>query len=491
MPTSPYAIIGLLLATLIAGCSRDAGNPAPPRADTPAQWPAQTSSIVVPVTSNLDALARGLEKQIPKTLWRIDEHKDDCVPAQRVDIGIAKLKVLPKLGCRIVGQVTRGRLTLGGSGDTLDISFPVNAVIGARDVGGVVKKQDATGSAIVHATAKLGIVGNWRPTAEVDIRYDWTNEPGINILGQRIEFVRKADERLKPIIAKLERTLPDELAKLHLRQELAGVWHQGFTSLSLNRNDPPVWLRVTPKDLGVGGYNVSGRTLELTLAARALTETFVGEQPADPTPTPLPPPARTVGREGLNFYIPVLAGYRELEPVVQRALTKLAAKGIDLTGIGPVDAEFGRVKIYATTAAHLAVGVETKVKARGVGAATTKGVIWLTAIPYNESDSQILRARDISIAGKTDSRIANILVALFDDTAVVESIRTGLTHDFAPDYAKILAKAKSAIGERREGDFILSATIDHVTNGQVKVTGQGLFLPVKATGKASIAYAPR
>ena len=474
---------------MIGGCSRNTGNPAPPRVDTAAQWPAQTSTIVVPVTSDLDVLASGLDEQIPKTLWRIDEHKDACVPAQRVDIGVAKVKLVPKLGCQIVGQVTRGPLTLGGSGDTLDISFPANAVISARDVGGVIKQQDATGSAIIHATAKLGIVGNWRPTAKVDIRYDWTKEPGIDILGQRIKFVNKADERLRPIIAKLERTLPRELAKLHVREELAGVWRQGFTSLSLNRDNPPVWLRVTPKDLGIGRYRVSGQKLELTLAARALTETFVGDRPADPTPTPLPAPASTVGRPGLNFFMPVLADFRELEPVVQRALTKLSAKTINLDGIGPVDAQFGKVTVYATTGSRLAIGVETKVKAREFSATTTKGMIWLTAVPYNDANSQILRARDIGIAGKTDNSLANILVALFDDTAVIDSIRVGLTHDFAPDYAKVLAKAKAAIGQRREGDFILSATIENVTNGQIKVTGQGLFLPVRASGKASIAYA--
>ena len=31
---------------------------------------------------------------------------------------------------------------------------------------------------------------------------------------------------------------------------------------------------------------------ELILAAEALTETFVGDRPSDPVPTPLPPPAR-------------------------------------------------------------------------------------------------------------------------------------------------------------------------------------------------------
>ena len=50
--------------------------------------------------------------------------------------------------------------------------------------------------------------------------------------------------------------------------------------------------------------------------------------------------AKTIGQRGLQFYIPVLADYEQLEPVVLRALRKLAAKGITLKGIGAVDAEF-------------------------------------------------------------------------------------------------------------------------------------------------------
>ena len=300
-----------------------------------------------------------------------------------------------------------------------------------------------------------------------------------------------ADARLKPVIAGLERSLPAQLAKLNLHDRLAAVWKQGFTSLSLNRADPPAWMRITPRRLGFGGYRVNGRSLEMVLGAEAVTETFVGDRPADPVPTPLPPPSPAVGARGLRFFIPVLADYAQLEPVVQRTLRKLAARGINLGGIGPVDAEFGKVTIYATTADHLAIGVETKVKAHNHSWVATKGTIWLTALPYNAAGSQLVRARDVRLASDTDSHVANLLVALFNDTGVRESVRTSLSHDFSKDYQKVLGSARKAIGARREGDFLLSANVTTVQNGATKVTGKGLFLPVRATGEASIVYSPR
>lgn len=453
-------------------------------------FPLETSSIVVPIAASLDDVQAAIERQTPKRLWGIDQQVDACVPAKRVDLGIGKLKVLPTLGCRIVGDVVRGPLTLGGSGDRMTITMPVHATIAARKVGGVVSKT-ATGDAVVHAVARLSIAGNWTPTATVKIDYDWTTPPGIDFLGKRIAFASKADARLKPVIAGLEKSLPRELAKLNLRARLADAWRQSFTSIMLNRDKPPAWMRVTPKRLGFGGYRIAGRRLDLLLSADALTETFVGNRPADPAPTPLPPPARAVGSRGLNFFIPVLADYAQLEPVVQRTLVKRARKGIVLAGIGPVDVQFGKVTVYATTGGHLAVGVVAKAKAKNHSLLSTKGEIWLTAVPFNAANSQLVQARDVAVAGKTDSHITNLLVSVFNDTSVRDSIRQGLTHDFAPDYAKVLGSARKAIGAKREGDFILSADVTKVENGTLAVTGQGLFMPVRASGQATIAYRPR
>lgn len=110
--------------------------------------------------------------------------------------------------------------------------------------------------------------------------------------------------------------------------------------------------------------------------------------------------------------------------------------------------------------------------------------------PYNEPNSQLVRIRDLQIAGGTDSPTVNLLWQLFSSPEVIEDIRAGLSEDFAKDFNKVLGKAQRAVSERREGDFLFSATISNVTNGLLQVTGQGLFLPVQAQGEAKIRYAP-
>src|ERR1700712_5557409 len=79
---------------VLAGCSHSVVSPAPPRVETEPDFPLQTSTIVVPISGSLDDLQRALEAQTPQKLWGIDKQLDACVAAKRVDLGIAKVKVL-------------------------------------------------------------------------------------------------------------------------------------------------------------------------------------------------------------------------------------------------------------------------------------------------------------------------------------------------------------------------------------------------------------
>ncbi|MGN6820188.1 MAG: DUF4403 family protein [Sphingomonas sp.] len=492
----------LCLIIPLAACGRNENDPTPPRVDSAPVIPQLGSTLVVPVSVPLAELEGELNRATPQTLWSIDQREDKCVPAQRITacaikrkdgscrIGIKKLKVTPDLSCRIVGQVTRGRIALGGSGADLTISLPVRATVSAKDVGGIIKRETATGAADVHAVAKLSMTSAWRPTATVRIAYDWTNPPGVTILGKRITFVSKADAKLAGVVAGLERSLPQQLAKVQARDKVAAAWRQGFATLLLNRDNPPVWMRITPQRLGVQGYRVQGRNLSLTVAAEALAETFVGIRPDAPKPTPLPPASAAIGGHGLRFNIPVLADYGELEPVVERALAKRAARGITLPKLGPVDVTFGNVTIYATKGGRLAVGVPVRAKLQSGYLGERRGQVWLTGLPFNDPDSEVIRVDDLKIATRSDSQAVDLLAALFTDPDTVGAIQAALTENFAKDYDHVLTAARGALAQRQQGDFQLAATITQVHHGRIAVTGRGLFLAVEARGNASILYRP-
>lgn len=494
-----YAVLALLTVA-VGACEKKVAIKPPPRIDAPANLPKLSSTITVPIVMRLSDVQAALNQAAPRTLWRIDQHEDRCVPAQRMlggkkilgkrIFGDKGLKLTPDLGCQIVGQVQRGAITLSGQGQNLVMHMPVTAEISVRDVGGIVRKETATGAANVRADVRLSMRPDWTPGATVKISYDWTDPPGIDLLGRRITFVDKADKRLAKVVADLEQSLPRQLQKLNVRGQLADAWRSGFTSILLNERKPPVWMRLTPEKLGLLGYNVAAGQIVLTVAAETVTETFVGDRPPDPTPTPLPLATTAIARRGLDFNIPVLADYAQLEPVLLRALRKRAAKGITLPTVGPVDASFDKVTIYPTEGGKVAVGIDLSAQLAGKADTRTKAQAWLTGTLHNEVNSRVVGVRDLAIAADTSSTTVNLALQLLSDPGVLETIRTALVEDFTKDYDHVIAAARKAIKQRREGDAVISADITKVVSGQIMVTGQGLFLPVRATGTATILYRP-
>src|SRR3954463_14542086 len=279
MPTRRItALVALLLVgaigAVVAWLWLRVPHQAPPRATDRIVVPPQRSVIAVPISAPLSGLSKALEAAVPRALWTIDQPGQVCVPSRKVKVLFAHINT-PTVKCRIVGQVTRGPLALSGSGQTLVVSMPLHAVVSAQDIGGVLKQEPPTADAHVRAIVRLDLASDWSPRGKISISYDWTDEPHIDFLGKRIEFTSKADARLKQVVARLEQTLPRELEKLSVREHVADAWRSAFTSLNLNRANPPVWLRITPSNLSYGGYSIVGNRLALRLGMTAVTETFV------------------------------------------------------------------------------------------------------------------------------------------------------------------------------------------------------------------------
>ena len=402
-------------------------------------------------------LDAALERAIPHQLWAIDQHFDSCVEPQKLSIFGTRIPVTPKLGCTVTGQVTRGTLRLRGEGEDILGDVPIAATIAARNVGGVLSKTP-TGSAMAHARITITLADDWAPRATVKLAYDWKQPPGIDLLGNRVRFTDKADEKLAPVIRGLERDLPRELSKFDLRSKVAAAWRQSFTSFKLNDSDPQVWMRVTPQRLDYGGYAINGHTLQLKLGMNALTETFVGPRPDDPVPTGLPAASRLRQAGRLQMFIPVIADYAQLEPVILKALTKRSTRPIVVPGLGLVDARFEKITAYGTDGGRIAVGIQLAAQQRGSTIGETRGLVWLTALPVNDPGSQVVRFQNLAVTGATNGIGGDLLLRLVNAPGV--------------------------------GDTVVHARVDAMQNGALKAAGEGLYLPVWASGEARAEYRP-
>jgi hypothetical protein len=502
------AIAAGLLA-LLSACNRSADVEAPPRAEASTEVPVVTSRVVVPIKADIAGLEAHLNRAIPQTLYAIDRQEDVCVPPAKITIclkherpckgdacrnvpckvGRKNAAITPTMSCRIVGKVTRGHILLSGKGDVIHMRMPVSGEVQANDVGKILS-ESADAKAEVRATIRLGMTPQWSPTAKVDIDYSWTKKPGLEMLGRRFTFASKADPELAKLIRRLEASIPQQLARAQPRQRLEQAWAKGFTSLMLNRQNPPVWMRITPRQLSYGGYHINARDIVLKVELEAGVETFVGERPPDPPATPLPPSGKIDGPVGFRVIAPVIADYAQLEPVLAKALNKLAAKPIEVPAIGPVKASFGPPTIYATDGGRLALGLPIEAESVKLGV-PTKGKVWLTGVPWNEPNSAVIKVRDLQVVGKTDRLATDLLLQVAQSPTVIAEVESALSQNFANDLSKLKVKIDKALTDKRLGDFVLNVQMTGLKYDVVKPLGQGAYLPVEVSGAGELRWSPR
>ncbi len=486
------------LALLMAGCSyfENEVEP-PPRSTDLIETSEEASTVAADVDIGLATLRSALEAEIPRQLWTIDQQGAECIAPRRTTvIGIAIKS--PTIRCDLDGQVTRGRLKLSGAGQDLIVTMPLEASVTASDIGGLIKQQTGTAQATVTARVRPTVQRDWRVRGDVAITYDWNQPPTVSLAGREITFARQADERLAKVVQTLERTLEREIAKLNVRKKVEPLWDRSFVVLSLNQENPPVWLRVTPRSLGFDGYTASRTALSLKVRLNAKTEIFVGDQPPPAEPVSLPDMQSAnagdgsgLKSDGLNLTLPVVAQYAELEPVLLRALERRAERPFLLPELGERQVEFRSVTVYGTSGNRVAVGVEFEAwKLEDRGDSTT-GMVWLTALPQNEQGSRIVEFVEPEYQAQTSRFTTNILLEIAKTQDFSEAIEGALTQNFERDYEELLEKVETALRDQRMGDFVVSTRLNAVSTGTIKAYGEGLYLPVTAKGDAQIKLRPR
>lgn len=492
------AVLALIPALLLTACSlfQSEVKP-PPRSDEPIEASEGESVFAVDLDVGLNALRQALEAEVPRNLWLIDQPDVECLPSRRTKvIGIAIKS--PTIRCDLTGRVTRGSMQLSGSGQDLIITMPIKASVTASDIGGVIRQKTGTAQATVTARVRPTIQEDWRVKGTVSIRYDWKQPPTVSLLGRQITFADQADERLKTVVRTLESTLEREISSLNMRSEIEPLWQRSFAVMSVNRENPPVWLRVTPKHIGFDGYTTSRKTLSLKVRLNARTEIFVGDEPSAHAPLPLPnllPPASAASSSeqppGLNLAVPVVAQYSQLEPIVLRALQARAKQPFLVPAMGEQMVQFRSVTAYGTENNRLAVGIEFEAWAPDARDDPASGIVWLTVRPVNDPDSRVVRFAEPEYQAETTRFTTNVLLEIAKAQDFSEAIEGALTQNFEKDYRDLLGRVETALAQQQLGDFAVETRLDTVSTGAIKAYGEGLHLPASASGTAQIRYAPR
>jgi len=190
-----------------------------------------------------------------------------------------------------------------------------------------------------------------------------------------------------------------------LRAQIDGLWQHGFAVIKLNDRDPQVWMRVVPQSLSYGGYSIVGNRMHIRLGLDALTQAVVGPRPADPVPAALPDMTQAPAADGLaKMFVPVVADYAELVPVITQALGKRATRPFNLPELGAVDASFANIEVYGASNGRIAVGSDILAKHRYGVLPAISGRIWFAGKPHNAPGSQVIHFSDLSVSGAAAAR---------------------------------------------------------------------------------------
>jgi hypothetical protein len=476
-------MVGAVLAAcaILAGCAdaKKADAVAPPRATDPIAIPATESSIAADVGIDLADIERELERSIPRRLWAINRQDMQCVPSKKVDLKLFSVKS-PTIKCDVTGEVLRGKIRVSGRGRDLIATVPIRGTLVARDIGGILKSETASGTANVVLDLKLDLSPDWTLRADAKLNYAWAKEPGINFLGQRIRLTSAADKELQPLVGQVERTLERQLARTPIRAAAERGWKEAHTVLELNADNPSVWARLVPRQFRFGGYRVEGKRVTLSLGLDGQIETIVGHKPEAASPGPLPALGRLEGeRNAATLSIPVAADYAVLEPVIAKALAKRAQRPFAVRDFGTVKVNFQKVQVYGASGNRIAVGVTFDAKSNLKLLDKADGTIWLIARPVNQPNSREIAFTDAAITGQTDIVGGDLLLAFANDPEFKRTITEALKQNFENDFTKLRSKIDLAVQRRTDGPLSYEVKIDRLETGQIVAHGQGLFLPVE------------
>lgn len=482
------ALLAAATGVAIGCCDDRVAVPPPPRVDMAARLDPAVSTLRVPLAIPLADLQATLERQVPRQLWAVNQQRRTCLRPRRVEaLGVA-LGRTPPVPCRITGQATRGAIALSGEGQNLLIRMPVSARLTAQDTAGLLVGETATGTADATLRAHLTVTPDWRVVADVDVTYQWSREPGIDFLGQRVLITAQADRELARMAAQIERELEAAFARTPLRPRVAEAWQRGFAVQRLGNGDPSAWLRVTPRALGLGGWQADGRHLTVDLAVAARTESVIGNRPATPPATPLPVQATRLASEGAALTVPLIVPYETLQAEVLDELRRLGSR-VTLRGIGPVRTDFSAVRIHATTGGRLALGITARVTPEGAALASygpTEGEVWLTALAASAPDSPVVHLTDLTIAGDTNRATSDLIARAFVDESLRSRLERALVFDFTPQRTHAINQARTAAASLAGNGLSASITLNEVHHAPLQVTGAGLVIPITASGTGAI-----
>ena len=460
----PISIIPLL-AVLGAGCRDSVRIPPPNESGAQRTVPEpQPSTVTIPITVSLAAVAARVESKVPRGQNSEDEWKP--------------LGSFPVVGTLYVKQMwERDPLRLTLHGDHADLSAHVRY-----------RARVAAHPCVLGRCqwVQLGSCGQEGPMPSMDLGLqthialnpDWTvaprTTPGHVRAGVHCKLT-KANVDVTDRVAKLVQGLIDRAAPeidvrireaARLRERVEDVWADVQEPIRASKG---VYVLLQPEAAAATPPKGSGTTLTTTVSVVVRPRVVVGDEPRV-TPKPLPPSGTPAPGEGFRIQAVAELPFATMDSIVRR---KLAGRSFDIEGH---HITVRRTRLY---------GAGTRVVLAANITGDAKGTLYFIGTPSFDVDSQVVSVPDLDFSVESRSVLPEVAEWLLYDQ-LRDQMRASARFPVGDRIDKIRRDVDVALDRQLSRTVRMEGAVDRITPLGVFVFSESIAAVVQADGHARI-----
>lgn len=461
-----HALIAIpLLAALAAGCRDSVRIPAPREGGERREVPEpQPSTVSIPITISLAAVAARVEQKVPRGQNSEDEWKP--------------MGSFPVVGTLYVKQMWERdplRMELDGGHANLSTRVRYRARVAARPcvLGrcqwvqlGSCGQDGAMPSMNLGLRTQLGIRSDWTVTPRTTPRrvqagvHCKLTKANVDVTDRVANLVQGLLDRAAP---EIDERIIEEAA---LRRRVGDVWEDVQKPI---RASTGVYVMLQPEALAVSPPRGSGTTLNTTVSVVVRPRVVVGDKP-EVTPKPLPNSGTTRGNEGFRIQMVAELPFATMDSVVR---SKLVGRSFDIEG--------RRIKVRGTRL--YGAGERVVLAASLIGAA--RGTVYFVGTPVFDPDSQVVSVPDLDFSVESKEVLPQVAQWLLYDQ-MRDQMRASARFPVGDRIDKIRADVDSALDRQLSRAVRMSGRVDRITPLGVFVFSESVAAVVQADGHASI-----
>ncbi|HVX78008.1 MAG TPA: DUF4403 family protein [Bradyrhizobium sp.] len=420
------------------------------------------SQVSATIEFGLPALAREIEKDIPRRLATIDEEVS-CVHRRVLVFRV-------NANCDVWGYVERsGPVSLYGRGDRVYGSVPIYGALEGQGANRFTARihGETEASATIEAEARPELNRDWSLDLNFSDGFRWSEPPVLHVLGRDIPLAKYAEPRLRAQLAHVRARALAAARDLDLHDKAATAWRHAFEPIRLSDN-PEIWLQLTPQGAAFAGVGADSRVLWGSLQLSGSAETFVGQQPPAVTATALPPLGRDVSDPGhFDVILPVRVGYDTIKDRITQALAAVTP----VAGMTVKD-----VDVYPSSG-KLVIGL------RIAKAAETDAGQWLylSGALQVDADGHAVRLSDLNAATGNEA-LAPVV------NAIATQLRDKMSLDYGVAYQNLLDAANEKLNRPLKDGFHMAGHLAAAKLEQLYLPVDAIVIALRASGELKITY---